>query len=117
MAFETGDLDTVRDFLAPDVFDSFAEVIAERERQGLTIDASFVGLRELKLVGAQYDPDTSDGEVTVRFVGELTSVVRNAAGEVIEGSPNEIRRQKDVWTFGRKMDSDDPNWQLIATGE
>jgi predicted lipid-binding transport protein (Tim44 family) len=53
----------------------------------------------------------------VRFVGELTSVVKNAAGEVVEGNPNEIKRQKDVWTFARKMGMDNPNWQLVATGE
>ena len=55
--------------------------------------------------------------LTVRFVGELTSVVRNKTGEVIEGSPTSIKRQRDLWTFGRRMGVDDPNWQLTATGE
>jgi predicted lipid-binding transport protein (Tim44 family) len=55
------------------------------------------------------------GEITVRFVGELTSVVKNAAGEVIEGDPNEIKRQRDVWTFARNMGAKDPNWELVAT--
>ncbi len=43
MAFEKGDLDEVTAFLSPDVFETFAEVIEEREEQGLTIEASFVG--------------------------------------------------------------------------
>jgi predicted lipid-binding transport protein (Tim44 family) len=55
--------------------------------------------------------------MTVRFVGELTSVVRNEAGEIVEGNPNEIKRQRDIWTFSRIMGSDDPNWHLVATGE
>jgi len=50
-------------------------------------------------------------------VGELTSAVRDAGGDIIEGSTSEIKRQKDVWTFARTMSSDDPNWQLVATGE
>ena len=29
----------------------------------------------------------------------------------------EIKRMKDTWTFARKMDSEDPNWRLVATGE
>ncbi len=58
-----------------------------------------------------------EAEVTVRFVGELTSVVRNAAGEVVEGSPTEIKRQRDIWTFARKMGSENPNWQLVATSD
>ena len=48
-------------------------------------------------------------------MGELTSVVKNANGEVIEGSPTSVKRQKDVWTYARRMGSDDPNWQLVAT--
>ena len=40
-----------------------------------------------------------------------------ARGEVVEGSPSEIRRQRDVWTFARPMGGEDPNWQLVATGE
>ncbi|QDY69979.1 Tim44/TimA family putative adaptor protein [Qingshengfaniella alkalisoli] len=117
MAFESGDLESVRPFLAPDVFQSFEEVVENRKAQGLTIDASFVGLREIKLVNAEFDQQTSEGEVSVRFVGELTSVVKNTDGEVVEGNPNEIKRQRDVWSFARKMGVDDPNWQLVATGE
>ena len=116
MAFENGDLDQVRAFLAPDVADALDEVIADRRAKGLSVDASFVGLRELKLADATFDRETGYGEITVRHVGELTSVVRNEAGEVVEGDPNEIKRQRDVWTYGRTLGADDPNWQLVATG-
>ncbi|WP_172327741.1 Tim44/TimA family putative adaptor protein [Mangrovicoccus sp. HB161399] len=116
MSFERGDLSDVRGFLAPEVHDSFLDVIEERERQGLSVEANFVGIRELALVGAEFDETTREGEVTVRFVGELTSVVRDVNGGVVEGDPNLIKRQRDVWTFGRVMGSDDPNWQLVATG-
>ncbi|MEM6389439.1 MAG: TIM44-like domain-containing protein, partial [Pseudomonadota bacterium] len=49
-------------------------------------------------------------------VGELTSVVRDSDNEIVEGDPNEIKRQRDVWTFARVMGSDNPNWRLVATG-
>ncbi|MEM9708366.1 MAG: Tim44/TimA family putative adaptor protein [Pseudomonadota bacterium] len=117
MAFEAGDLTEVRQFLSDDVAESFDEVIAARNEQGLTIEANFVGVRDTSLHGAEFNETTSDGEVTVRFVGELTSVVKNEAGDVVEGNPNEIKRQRDVWTFSRAMASNDPNWQLVATGE
>ncbi len=117
MAFEKGDLSNVRAFLSDDVRSSFTEVIEARDREGLTIEATFVGLRELALQNATFDQGTREGEITVRFVGELTSVVRNKAGEIVEGSPTAIKRQRDVWTFARRMGVDDPNWQLVATGE
>jgi predicted lipid-binding transport protein (Tim44 family) len=117
MAFEKGDLASIRPFLSDDVFATFTEVVEAREREGLTIESHFVGLRELALHDATFDRDTKEGEIVVRFVGELTSVVRNKAGEVVEGSPTAIKRQRDLWTFARRMGVDDPNWQLAATGE
>lgn len=117
MAFENGDLTDVRDFLDADVLYTFEEVIEQRKEAGLTIDANFVGVREISLANAEFNRDTGEAEVSVKFVGELTSVVKNAEGEIIEGSATEIKRQKDVWTFGRKMGADNPNWALVATGD
>lgn len=117
IAFEKGEMDRIRSFLSPDVAESFAEAIADRKAQGLVIDSSFVGMRELALQDATFDSATREAEVSVRFVAELTSVVRNAAGEIVEGAPNEIKRQRDIWTFSRKMGSADPNWTLVATGD
>mgnify|MGYP005841815829 CR=1 FL=1 len=117
VAFENGDLDSILPFLSRDVYESLSEVVEAREREGLTVDAHFVGIREVDLVDATFDQATGTAEIQVRFVGELTSVVRNSDGEVVEGDTNEIRQQRDTWTFARRMKSDDPNWQLVATGE
>ena len=84
--------------------------------RGLTIDANFVGVRELTLQESEFDRATSEAQITIRFVGELTSAVRNAEGEIVEGDPNAIKRQRDIWTFAREMGSDNPNWVLVATG-
>ena len=116
VAFEKGDLGDVRPFLADDVADAFQQVIDARREQGLTVDANFVGLREIDLTEATFDRETGIGEITVRFVGELTSVVKDAEGRIVEGDPNAIKRQKDVWVFGRELGADDPNWYLVSTG-
>jgi predicted lipid-binding transport protein (Tim44 family) len=117
MAYEKGEVDKVRSFLSSDVAATFDEAIRLRVEQGLTVEATFVGLRELALHDATFDRDTKTADVSVRFVGELISVVKDANGAVIEGSLNEVKRQRDVWTFSRKMGSNDPNWQLVATGD
>jgi predicted lipid-binding transport protein (Tim44 family) len=116
MGFEQGKLDDLVPFLSRDVFESFDEVVQLREREGLKVDANFVGVREVDLADATFDSASNEAEITVRFVGELTSVVRNRQGEVVEGDPNTIKQQRDVWTFGRVMGSDNPNWKLVATG-
>ena len=117
MAFERGELDVIRPFLSDEVEATFAQAINAREREGLTVEANFVGMRELTLADAEYNRETQTAEITVRFLGELTSVVRNKAGEIVEGSTTDIKRQRDAWTFSRRMGVSDPNWQLVATGE
>jgi len=117
MAYESGDLETLREFLAPDVYAGFEAAVEERDEKGFTVDARFIGVREMKLKEARFDDLDNVADITVRFVGELTSVVRNAEGDVVEGDPSEIKRQADVWTFSRLMGSDNPNWLLVATGQ
>lgn len=117
MGFERGDLAAIKPFLAEDVYETFAEVVEAREKQGLTIEAEFIGVREMALHNADLHRQTKLAELSVKFVGELTSVVRDAAGEIVEGKAGAVKRQKDIWTFARTMGSDDPNWQLVATGE
>ena len=115
MGFERGNLDEIEPFLTEEVFETFVGVVAAREDQGLTIEAEFIGVRETSIQDVHFDKDSNRGEITMRFVGELTSVVRDRGGDVIEGSPTAVKRQKDVWTFARVMGTDDPNWLLVAT--
>ncbi|MDB5658575.1 MAG: Preprotein translocase subunit Tim44 [Cypionkella sp.] len=117
MAFERGDIDSVRPFLADEVEASFTQAINARERDGQTVEANFLGLREMTLSDAEYDPTTRTAEITLRYTGELTSLIRNKAGEIIEGSPTEVKRQRDTWTFARRMGVQDPNWQLVGTSD
>jgi predicted lipid-binding transport protein (Tim44 family) len=117
MAFEKGDLEPVTPFMSEDVYEAFASVVDDRADQGLTVEATFIGISDLGMKEATFDTDTKEAEMTVRFTGELTYQVRDNAGDVVEGNANEIKRQKDVWTFARDMGTDDPNWRLVATGE
>ncbi|SFJ58198.1 Tim44/TimA family putative adaptor protein [Celeribacter neptunius] len=116
MAFEHDDLDSIKDFLSEDVHEAFASVVADRQAKGLTIESQFVGLRELQIIDADFDRASDEAEIKIRFVGETTSVVRNAQGDIVEGDAKDIKRQKDIWTFARVLGSNDPNWQLVATG-
>ncbi|NHF72966.1 Tim44/TimA family putative adaptor protein [Paracoccus xiamenensis] len=116
VAFEKGDLEPVRPFLSPEVAAAFDSVIEARSAAGQTVEAQFLGTRETALQAAEYDPATRQAELTVRFVGEMISAVKDANGNVIEGDPKSPRKQRDSWSFERVMGSDDPNWRLVATG-
>ncbi len=115
MGYERGELDAIKPFLSEDIYESFVDAVAAREDQGLTIEANFIGVREMSLENVTLDPDTKEAEMTLRFVAELTQAVRNEEGEIIEGSLTDAKKQKDTWVFARVMGADDPNWLLVST--
>lgn len=115
MAFENGDLSEVRPFLAPPVADAFQSVIDQRKELGHKVDAQYLGTRETALANATFNRDTGMAEISVRFLGELIAVTRDAGGKIVDGNPRTPTKQRDMWTFARSMGQDDPNWQLVAT--
>ena len=117
MSFEKNEIDEIRELLSEEVAEAFDAVVDQRVSQGLTIEAEFIGIREMKLVEATYSSNTKTAEISVSFVGEMTSVVKNSSGEIVEGDSKQIKRQKDTWTFSKDIKSSSPNWLLVATGE
>ena len=112
-AYARGDRDTLRDLLSREVFDSFNAVISERESHGETNEFSFVGIASADIVDAHLADNIS--HITVRFVSDLVTAVRDRSGNVIEGDIKAVRQVTDVWTFARNVASPNPNWQLVAT--
>lgn len=115
MAFQRGDLSDIRAFLDEDVAAAFQSVIDQRKAAGQNVQAQYLGTRETALTDAEFDPVTGMGELSVRFVADLISSTQDAEGNVIEGDAKAARKQRDIWTFARRMGQNDPNWQLVAT--
>ncbi|MGR3492573.1 MAG: Tim44/TimA family putative adaptor protein [Shimia sp.] len=116
MAYENGDLSQVETFLDGDILEAFQSAIEQREEQGISIEATFIGIRDTGIDDATFDGETQEGEITMRFVGEMSQTVRDKGGDVIEAESSPLKRTRDVWTFARRMDAKNPNWTLVATG-
>jgi predicted lipid-binding transport protein (Tim44 family) len=112
-AYAQGDRTALKPLLSDDVYASFEAAIGAREKAGHKIDFSFVGLKSANLEEVSLRGRIA--EVTVRFVSELISATRDAAGAVIEGAAGVVREVTDVWTFARDTRSTDPNWKLVST--
>lgn len=113
-AFARGDRQTLQPLLDEHVFKSFSDAVADREAKGETVEQTFIGIDKAELTGASLEG--SRARLTVRFMSELTSCVKNRDGIVIEGDPVTIRQVTDIWTFERDVKNRDPNWRLVATG-
>jgi len=112
-AFAEGNKRLLKQFLNRDVYDGFAGAITDREGRGDTTDTSFIGINKADIIDAEVKSRTA--RVTVKFVSQLITAIKNRNGDVIEGDPKQIREVTDIWTFARELTSRDPNWKLIAT--
>ena len=54
-------------------------------------------------------------EVTVNFVSEIISCVKDKDKKIISGDPDTIKKVHDSWKFSRYSRSNSPNWLLIDT--
>lgn len=113
MAYAEGDRRQLKALTAKDVFDGFARAISEREGRGDTNETNFIGIHKADIIDAEAKDQTA--RVTVKFISQLITVIRNKAGEIIEGDAKQVREVTDIWTFARDLISKDPNWKLVAT--
>jgi predicted lipid-binding transport protein (Tim44 family) len=113
-AFAQSDRKTLRQLLSREVFESFSSALDEREKAGETVDFKFVGISKAEIGDAELLGRAA--HITVKFVSELITATRNAAGEVVDGDASRIREVTDIWTFAREISARDPNWRVVATG-
>lgn len=91
----------------------FEADIAAREAQQQTMQTTIVDIMRSDITDARLEDGTA--EVTVTFKAELTSVVRDSEGRIIQGNPSDTVTVTEVWSFARQVKSRDPNWLLVAT--
>jgi predicted lipid-binding transport protein (Tim44 family) len=112
-AYAKNDTDVLRPLLSPDVYAQFATAIQGREERGETLHTDLVVLKPAKIESVEMRGSVAN--VSVIFQSEQTNVVKNAAGQVVEGSADHVESITDIWTFSRDTRSPDPNWTLVAT--
>ncbi len=112
-AFAAGDRQTLQNLLSPEAFGNFAAAIEARASAGQTMTTTVVAIEGATIEAAGLVG--SSAHAGVRFTSKLASVVRDKAGEIVEGSAAEVADHVDLWTFVRDVRSRDPNWRLTAT--
>lgn len=114
-AFWKGDLDAIRPHVDAHVYETFADAVEQRGKQGLKLDNRLVAIEQAVI--SEANVDRSAATLTVRFEADIAAVTRNSEGDVVAGSMSDAVQTRDLWTFRRDLASRDPNWLLIETDE
>ena len=113
--FENGNKKALTPLLEKSVLSNFAEVIDQRQQDNHTVEFSFIGIESSEIVHKDLKNDPM--EVTVRFISEMITCIRNNKDEIISGSMNQVQKITDVWTFTKNKKVKSDNWLLTATSD
>ena len=111
--FENGNKEALKPLLSSDVMDSFSSVIDDRNNKNESVEFNFIGIEKSEIV--HKDLKKNPMEVSVRFISEMITCIKNSKDEVISGSLNQVQKITDVWTFEKIQKSKGSNWLLAAT--
>ncbi len=114
-SFAKGDKKNLKILLEKKMFDRFSEVIAEREKKQLKYETTFIGIKSSKILESKKIENIY--KVTVNFVSEIITCVKDKNNKIIEGNPDTIKTVNDVWKFSKNMWSQDPTWYLVDTAK
>ena len=111
--FASGNLKDIKYLLNKKIFEEFEDAIKERKKNNLLSETTFVGINSADI--KDHSQSNNILEVTVNFVSEIISCVKDKDKKVISGDPEKIKKVSDTWKFSRDLRSNNPNWQLIET--
>ena len=115
MAFENGDLNKIKKLSSEEVFTAFKDVIEDRNQKGFQVEAEFGGVRDIRIKDVKLNKKNLEANITMIFQCDITYSIKDKNNKIVEGGSDKVKKQKDVWTFTRKMNSDVPIWYLTKT--
>jgi len=106
-------LTTSKPLLSEKIYEQFNQALKERNDRGHFAEITFIGLNSAKI--KEHKKVNSFLQVTVDFVAEVITCIRDKEKKIISGDPEKIKKIYDTWVFSRDMRSNNPNWQLVDT--
>ena len=113
MSFANGDKKKLKPLLEKEMYNRFSEVIDERKNKKLNYETTFIGMKSAKIL--EFKKIENIYKVTVNFVCEIITCVKDKDQKIIEGNTDIIKTVNDVWSFSKNMWSQNPTWYLVDT--
>ncbi len=109
-AFAKGDKNTLKPLLSEGVYKSFEREIDDRKNRQEIDDLTLVSIHAPNIKNISVDRKYA--QIELEIISEQINLVKDKSGKVIEGDPSHVSKIKEIWTFGRNLNSQNPNWEL-----
>ena len=112
-SFSSGNLKDVKSLLDKNVLSQFEAALKERKEKGVISETTFIGINSADI--KKHEQLNNILEITVDFVSEIISCVKDKNKKIISGNPDKIKKVYDTWKFSKDIRSSNPNWFLKET--
>ena len=99
--------------LSKSIYDQFNQALKDRSQRGHYAEITFVGVKSATI--KEHKKIDQILKVTVDFVSEVITCIKDKDKKVISGDPEKIKNIYDTWVFSRDTNSKNPNWHLVET--
>ncbi len=99
--------------LSKKIYDQFNEALKDRSKRGHYAEITFIGVNSADI--KEHKEINKILQVTVEFVSEVITCIRDKEKKIIHGNPDKIKKIYDTWVFSKDIRSSNPNWQLVDT--
>tara|TARA_Y100001970_G_scaffold293204_1_gene438492 strand:+ start:7150 stop:7737 length:588 start_codon:yes stop_codon:yes gene_type:complete len=111
--FSKGKLKEIKSLLDLNVYEQFNSSLKERGLKNYTSETTFIGINSAEIKNHKQNKNMF--EVTVEFVSEIISCIKDKDNKIISGDPEKVKKVHDIWIFSKDTRSTNPNWFLIDT--
>ena len=111
--FSSGNLKGVKSLLDKKVLSQFETALKQRKDEGVISETTFIGINSADI--KKHEQLNNILEVTVDFVSEIISCVKDKNKKIISGNPDKVKKVYDTWKFSKDIRSANPNWFLKET--
>tara|TARA_Y100001954_G_C15697153_1_gene545866 strand:+ start:125 stop:760 length:636 start_codon:yes stop_codon:yes gene_type:complete len=114
-SFVKGDLKNIEMYIDSKLNKNFQLVIDERLKEEESLDINIIKTISISIKDVKKLKNFL--RVSVLFETEQIKVLKDKKGEIIDGDQKKSILVKDLWTFEKKIQSDDLNWILVETSD
>ena len=111
--FSNGKIKEIKSLLDKNVYQQFDEAIRDRKAKNISSETTFIGINSAEI--KEHQQNINMLEVTVEFVSEIISCMKDKENKIISGDPKKVKKVLDIWKFSKDSRSHNPNWFLIDT--
>ena len=100
--------ENIKNFVSNDIYNSYRKLLDSYKEKKFTYETIVTRIDNIMILSAE--TDYISAKIKVELTAHNISVLKDEAGKVIQGDPDNVIAVTDIWVFEREYSSQSPIW-------